>query len=342
MSNIQELGERLTEIIDTQSILASAEFDLSAFMQIVVNRMQAMTPATGAVVELVQGDEMVYEAASGTLGPYVGTRLPKSKSLSGMCVADREVKIANDTASDARVDAAACAQVGAASMICVPLFRRGESVGVLKVASSKVSAFSERDVLTLQLMAGMLGGALGQQLEVDRRKELEEKLRYMAHHDALTGLPNRALFYDRLRQAVTRSVRNKTLVALYYVDVDDFKPVNDNYGHDTGDALLCGFVDRIRSFIRASDTFARLGGDEFVLIAEDFRSSLDIESLAEKILKSAREEFRINGATISVSASIGVAVSDSVDVDIDKFVQRADAALYKVKVAGRNNFEINR
>lgn len=145
-------------------------------MNTVVDQMLLLTPATGAVIELVDDDHLVYKAASGSVAPYLNTRLKKSASLSGLCVKDREIKITKDTSSDPRVDYDACKKVGAASMVVVPLFRDQESVGVLKVVSNKTSAFSEDDLATLQLMATLLGAALGQQLEVDRRRKLEEIL----------------------------------------------------------------------------------------------------------------------------------------------------------------------
>ncbi len=146
-------------------------------MNTVVDQMLLLTPATGAVIELVDEDCLVYRAASGSVAPYLNTRLKQATSLSGMCVRDKEIKISTDTSTDSRVDATACKKVGAASMVVVPLFRNSESVGVLKVVSSTAFAFSKDDVSTLQLMATLLGSALGQQLEIDHRKRLEQELR---------------------------------------------------------------------------------------------------------------------------------------------------------------------
>lgn len=170
-------SQLLQQIIETQSLLAQAVFDLDAFMNTVVDQMLLLTPATGAVIELVDEDCLVYRAASGSVAPYLNTRLKQATSLSGMCVRDKEIKISTDTSTDSRVDATACKKVGAASMVVVPLFRNSESVGVLKVVSSTAFAFSKDDVSTLQLMATLLGSALGQQLEIDHRKRLEQELR---------------------------------------------------------------------------------------------------------------------------------------------------------------------
>jgi signal transduction histidine kinase/CheY-like chemotaxis protein/HPt (histidine-containing phosphotransfer) domain-containing protein len=168
--------EHLKEIIETQSMLALAGFHLQTFMQLVVERMLLLTPATGSVLELIVNDEIVYTAAGGSVAPFVGMKLSMGNSLTGLCVRDREIKISNDTSTDPRVDAAACTRVSAASMVLVPLMRGSEPTGVLKVLSNKTNAFSEDDVDTLQLMAALVGGALAQQLEVDQRNQVEETL----------------------------------------------------------------------------------------------------------------------------------------------------------------------
>ncbi|MBS1956034.1 MAG: response regulator [Cyanobacteria bacterium SZAS-4] len=168
--------EHLKQIIETQSELALAGFDLQAFMNKVVERMLLLTPATGSVVEIAEGTEIIYKATSGSVAPFVGVRLSMDNSLTGLCLRDREIKISDDTSEDPRVDLAACKRVGAASMVLVPLMMGGNPMGVLKVLSNKTHAFSSEDIATLQLMAGLLSGALAQQLEMDARKKLEEAL----------------------------------------------------------------------------------------------------------------------------------------------------------------------
>ena len=168
--------EHLKQIIETQSVLVLAGFDLQAFMDKVVERMLLLTPATGSVVELAEGAEIVYKATSGSVAPFVGVRLAMGNSLTGLCLRDREIKISSDTAKDPRVDFAACQRVGAASMVLVPLITNGEAVGALKVLSNKPNAFNEDNVATLQLMAGLLSGALAQQMEMEQRKKLEGEL----------------------------------------------------------------------------------------------------------------------------------------------------------------------
>jgi len=164
MKKTQRRIDRLERIIETQSLLAQANLDLDAFMQLVVDILQELTEAKGAVVELVDGDYMVYRCASGAIAKHVGLRLLRTNSLSGLCVTVAQVLRCDDAEVDPRVDAAACRKVGVRSMICTPLFEEGIPVGVLKVMSEQARGFDEDDVQTLSLLGTALGAALGKQV----------------------------------------------------------------------------------------------------------------------------------------------------------------------------------
>ncbi|QDQ25424.1 diguanylate cyclase [Chitinimonas arctica] len=165
-------AQRLTQIIATQSELAQSAMDMTHFLDVVVQRMLVLTPASGAVVEMVEGDEMVYRAGSGTVAEFVGLRLQRGSSLSGLCVRAGTVIVSADCANDERVDQVARRKVGAGSMVVAPLFRAGEAVGVVKVIAPTAHGFDGNDIQTLQLMAGMLGAALGNQLQFQRNDAL--------------------------------------------------------------------------------------------------------------------------------------------------------------------------
>ena len=176
--------------------------------------------------------------------------------------------------------------------------------------------------------------------DITERKLGEARLIYLAQHDGLTGLPNRTLFHDRLAQAMARSRRSKQIVTLMYLDIDHFKQINDRFGHSIGDALLCGFAARLNLCVRAVDTVARLGGDEFTVIAEELRETRDAELIADKILRQMRLEFIFENTTINISASIGVAHYAGGDLDADAFIKNADAALYRAKAQGRDQYAL--
>jgi diguanylate cyclase (GGDEF)-like protein len=213
-------------------------------------------------------------------------------------------------------------------------------VGTLKVVSTEKHAFTMQDVHTLQVMGSLVGGALGQELEIERRRKLEGQLRYLAQFDPLTGLPNRALFTDRLSQAIINNRRSGKQMAILYMDIDHFKNINDKYGHAEGDALLKSFSERISGVLRKGDTLARLGGDEFVIIAENLHGPADAEHIASKVLAALHQPFTLPTIEIKIGASIGVAISTQAEINGDDIVGRADEALYEVKRAGRNNFKL--
>ncbi|MDM5182080.1 PAS domain S-box protein, partial [Massilia sp. DJPM01] len=163
---------RLNEIITTQCQLTEAKLDLEAFFQLVIYRMDALTGASGSVVELVEGDEMVYRAASGVVRAYVGLRLNRGSSISGLCVKSQEVLHCVDSETDDRVDRADCLRIGIRSMVVAPLFHEGKVIGVLKAMSSDPHAFSGADMQTLQLMAGLTGSAISHQAAFNSKEKL--------------------------------------------------------------------------------------------------------------------------------------------------------------------------
>jgi diguanylate cyclase (GGDEF)-like protein/PAS domain S-box-containing protein len=475
-------------------MLAKADLDLDAFINLVVERMAILTNANGAVMEMVEGDEIVYTAAAGTLTEHLGLRFKLNNSLSGLCLQSREVLNCIDTENDPRVNLKKCRETNTRAMVVAPLFNAGNPVGVLKIIASEPSAFTDRDLQTLRLMAGLIGAAIGHQTDYDtnrrllserteavtalereiarrieieeavrenelrtrmilessydafiamdangiisdwnqqaevtfgwtrqeaigailgnliiperfrqahtqgmkhfvatgvgnvlgkrlelpglrktgeefplevtiralphkdghefcaflrditERKHAEQRLVHLAHNDYLTGIPNRSLFNDRLTEAMRRSKRTGSLLALMYLDVDRFKSINDTYGHAAGDALLIEFSQRLSASVRATDTVARLGGDEFTIIAESLASQSDAEHIANKIIKSVRKEMRINDFSLNVTTSIGVTFYGggdmNKDMDNDQLINNADHALYRAKQAGRNRMSL--
>jgi diguanylate cyclase (GGDEF)-like protein/PAS domain S-box-containing protein len=191
-----------------------------------------------------------------------------------------------------------------------------------------------------QLMAtGVVEGFFSLTLDITRLKTLERELAHMARHDALTGLPNRALFNDRLTEALERSKRHLCNFALLYLDIDHFKSINDTRGHATGDELLADFAARLRHCVRAVDTVARLGGDEFVLILEGPMTADGAAAVAQKIVASMRAPFEIDGAApVSITSSVGIAMPADVAESAQSLTARADAALYEAKANGRDTY----
>jgi diguanylate cyclase (GGDEF)-like protein/PAS domain S-box-containing protein len=179
---------------------------------------------------------------------------------------------------------------------------------------------------------------LGAMVDITERKEAEEKLAQLAQFDTLTGLPNRALFRDRLEQAVARARREKWCTALAFIDLDRFKEVNDSLGHAAGDALLCAVARRVRGCLREGDTVARLGGDEFTAILEDVKGAEDVQLLAGKIMAALEQPTPIEGREVFATASLGFALFPDDGEDADTLLRHADGAMYEAKAEGRSTF----
>ena len=167
--------------------------------------------------------------------------------------------------------------------------------------------------------------------DITARKQAEKQLTWQATHDALTRLPNRVLFYDRLSQAVTKSLRQPSPFALLYLDINGFKPVNDTLGHSIGDQLLIEFSQRLQQHLRASDTFARLAGDEFAIILFDCLSEAKAQELVDKLHDLIEKPFMINTHEILISASIGLIWTNRWEGSVDALVNSADQAMYREK-----------
>jgi len=204
------------------------------------------------------------------------------------------------------------------------------------------TVWTEVTVSGISNAQGAFVGLLGVTRDITERRDLEERLRRMAQYDPLTGLPNRALFSDRLGQALAAARRDGgARLAVAFIDLDGFKPINDDYGHDVGDALLVAVAARIRDGLRESDTAARIGGDEFVLLLPGVGEPATALMVAEKILRDIRQPVRIGDLSLSLSASIGIAVYPDHGEDELSLSRSADQAMYCVKREGRNGCRLH-
>ncbi|MFX1673223.1 sensor domain-containing diguanylate cyclase [Paraburkholderia sp. A2WS-5] len=316
----------LLEIIRAQSDIAKLGLDLGGVMAFVAQRAEELTGAQGAVVELAEGHEMVYRAASGSVGNMLGLRLARETSLSGLCVSSGEILRCDDSESDPRVDREACRRAGLRSMVVTPLKHLETTVGVLKVVAPEVAAFDEADIEALSLISGLIAAAMFHAA----RHETSE-LYLQATHDALTGLPNRALFYDRLRQSVDLATRSEGRLGVLNLDMDGLKPINDRYGHRAGDAAIKETAARIVKNCRRVDTAARVGGDEFAMILPGISSRKDAESHSRRIVEKVGEPFEFEGRPIELGVSVGFALLPEDGVEMTRLIDHADQAMYEAK-----------
>ncbi len=172
-----------------------------------------------------------------------------------------------------------------------------------------------------------------------RLLEQQQMLHHQAHHDALTQLPNRILFNDRLEQAIEKAKRNNTIVALFFIDLDHFKEINDSLGHEIGDNVLKVVSDKLKDVIRKEDTLSRLGGDEFTVIMEGLAQGQDASLLAKKILEVFINPITLDDNKLYISSSIGISLYPDDGTSTQDLLKYADSAMYKAKAEGRNNFQ---
>lgn len=189
--------------------------------------------------------------------------------------------------------------------------------------------------------SGNISNYVGAYVDITERKAAEEKIKHLAFYDTLTGLPNRRLLQERLKQALTSSARSRHRGALLFIDLDNFKTLNDTLGHDIGDLLLQQVALRLESCVREGDTVARLGGDEFVVMLEELskqelEAAAQTETIAEKILAALNQPYRLSGHECRSSASIGVTLFNGRQAEMDELLKQADIAMYQAKNDGRN------
>jgi len=195
-------------------------------------------------------------------------------------------------------------------------------------------------ISTLLDEQGLIQNYVGIFSDITQSKQQQEKLNLMAHYDVLTELPNRALFNDRFNQAIAHSQRTKQQLAICFLDLDDFKTINDQFGHTIGDQVLIEVAQRTKAQIRAEDTVSRQGGDEFALLLSDIESYEQCELTLERILKSLSKPYLIEQQQINISASIGVSLYPADHGDIDTLLRHADQAMYQAKLAGKNRYHL--
>ena len=185
---------------------------------------------------------------------------------------------------------------------------------------------------------GTVTGVIGTYEDITGRKLAEDRVQFLAYYDALTELPNRALLQDRLSKALASARRRKDKVALLFLDLDRFKTINDSLGHAAGDLLLQDVAGRLKKFARDQDTVARLGGDEFLIVLTALKDFPDAAVAAERLMDAMTAEFVVQDHSLSISCSLGISIFPEHGADGENLIKNADAAMYRAKESGRNNF----
>jgi diguanylate cyclase (GGDEF)-like protein len=222
------------------------------------------------------------------------------------------------------------------SLLGAPIFYDRNIIGMIcheHIGKARKWTVNEEEFTTL------IASDISLSLEVDKRKVIEKNLEHQAYHDSLTGLPNRALLLDRIDQAIRHAKRNKSLLAVLFLDLDNFKQINDSFGHSVGDTVLIAISGRLKNTLRDMDTIARLGGDEFTILLSEFDKEEEINEITTKLFDTLRKPLVIKGGELFVTTSIGISVFPNDGTDPEILLRNADAAMYRAKEKGRNGFE---
>jgi len=290
---------------------------------------------SGVLKLLPGGEELQLVSAVGLPEELFGkARVPADyRSQSGYAIATGEPVVVDDWSTETRFQKSAIqAQEGLQSAAIILIKGKGEPFGVLGAGSSRLHGFTEADISFLQAIANVLANAI-------ERRRTEERTQHEALHDSLTGLPNRSLFLDRLGHALSVAARRQTDLAVLFLDLDQFKLVNDSLGHAAGDELLAAVAPRIEQALRPGDTVARFGGDEFAILAEDIGDERGATRIAGRIAESLARPFILREREHFVSASIGISIGSGVE-NPEGLIRDADSALYRAKEHGRGGYEI--
>ncbi|MEA3372766.1 MAG: EAL domain-containing protein [Campylobacterota bacterium] len=259
---------------------------------------------------------------------------------------EKKIMVVDDARDDPRTSefrSSYLEPLGIYSMLDIPIIQNEELLGVIcHEAIGEPHSWRIEE----QEFAMTLANNIALSLEIKKRYEMQEKLQrqkelldYQAHHDHLTGLPNRTLFIDRLEQAIKHNQRQETQVALLFIDLDHFKQINDSMGHDAGDRVLKILAKRLEEQIRKGDTLARLGGDEFTLILDSIQEMKVIVGIIQKLLECTKDVIMIDEQELYVTLSIGITIYPYDGITVKALLKNADAAMYKAKEDGRNTYQ---
>jgi len=322
----------LKKILEVQQAVVGNSSDMHRSVQAIAKESRKALNAEGCVVEMLDGDDIVYYAGSGSGMPFIGTRMKKDGSLSGLSIQESKVLRCDDSETDERVNKVACRKLRLRSMIVVPLSHNNKHIGVLSVMSSKVSAFDDDNVVTLELMAGLLSAALSDAIAADNLRLNNLELEKLATTDCLTNLQNRRTFQQFLSREYDLAIRHKRQLSLIIMDVDHFKKFNDSFGHPAGDVVLQKVGALLKQLGRKTDCIARFGGEEFVLLMPETAPDQALV-LAQRIQETiAAEKWEHRQVTVSVGVcSLDKSISSAADL-----LEAADKALYAAKDGGRN------
>ncbi len=341
-STLSAVNEAIMRVTTPQALFdavchaaVGAEFVLAAVLQ------PEHASSWLKVIAIAGGDTALRRLAQAPIS--VDAHVAQGRGTAGSAFRSGVTQVANDYLNDERLhpwhEQARAGGVRASA--AVPLVHGGRPVGVLLFFARDVDAFDADAVALLERLSANVSFALASFDREAERRVAQERIEHLATHDALTGLPNRAMFHELLKAAVRSARRYGRALAVLYIDLDGFKAVNDSLEHAAGDVLLQTLSERFRGVLRSSDAVARVGGDEFIALVHEVETCEQLEPILHKLLRAAEDPVPFEGGMVNVSASIGVALYRDGPDDEAALVKQADKALYRAKQQGKNTFEFH-
>jgi diguanylate cyclase (GGDEF)-like protein len=330
-------------LLEAATRAATEAGDVLAALEVTLDKICEGTCWTLAQVWLPRSDGKVLECSSawycnhGDMETFrtvsLGRTVMRGEDLPGRSWASKQPAWIPNIGVDADFARASFArEAGLNTAIVLPVLANDDVIAVLELFTRETRDEDARSVRLFSAVVAQLGGII-------QRKRAEERLHHMAHYDDLTGLPNRVLFTDRLRQAILEAHRHGRMVGVIFLDLDRFKTINDSLGHGAGDILLRGVAERLGRCVRDGDTVARLAGDEFTLVLADMASADNAAQVARKIQSTLAESFHVLGHDLFTTASIGMTLYPADDFSVDGLLRNADIAMYRAKESGGNGFQ---
>ena len=340
------LNKRVNELdlIRKASLHLTMNLSLDAVLEAILESALKLISADDTHIFLYEHGLLTFAAAlfegHQQKEPYMN---PRQNGVTYHVAKEGAKRVVNDTSKDPLFED----WPWEGAIISLPLKIGQKVLGVMNVALKRAHQFSEGEIRVLEFLGDQAAIAIQNaklyeqaQQEIADRKKAEKAIQHLANHDALTGLPNRRLFNERIDLEIARSQRNQLRFSVMLFDLDQLKDVNDSFGHNVGDMLLQAVAQRLLGLLRKSDTIARMGGDEFFLILPEMNQKEDAYLTAERILSALSTPFHLEAFQINISTSIGITFFPDDGDDAEELIKKADLAMYKAKEKGGNTFHI--
>jgi diguanylate cyclase (GGDEF)-like protein len=333
--NERVLGAALSNRLKELAVLYEAGKALNSVLvidevlQLILSSAFELLEASSGYIMLLEGpDNLVVSCRAGVVSED-GEHLEFGEGIASRVMRDREPLLIQGTVSEN-------GRLERESSVCVPLIHRGDVLGVLILKGAADHVYSEHDLRAVSLFAEHAAIAVANARLYEAERALSVQLSHQVVHDPLTGAANRVLVSDRMAHALARVQRAECSMAVLFIDVDDFKLVNDELGHGVGDSVLTAIAQRLSACVRPSDTVGRFGGDEFVVVCEDLIDDAGALDIAERVLQALKEPFSTPVGERMLSASIGVATCNIHNpMEADSLIRAADRAMYRAKMEGK-------